>query len=107
MSAVEPVSTSITFLIDNKVLSGASGEAFARIKPEAKRDFLPVRRIAYRLRCSHSYFDMLHDRFSKKKLVRFEVHRQFQVEISVTAVLAEVAGESDGSVVCLVEFDLP
>jgi hypothetical protein len=107
MSSGAPVNVSRTYFIDGKTVSAASGEAFVRVPAGGKGVLAPVRRLAYRLSFPLAHFEMLDRYFTTKTLFRFEIHRQLQLELSVTAVLSELSRKSDDSAECLVEFDLP
>lgn len=107
MTAVEPISNPALFFIDGKVLNGATGALFVRTGSVDRRELVPVERLVYRLVAPRSFYNLLHEHFTKKALFHFEVRFHMHILVSVTAILSELVKSPDGDVAVLVEFDLP
>jgi hypothetical protein len=105
MTALEAKSTSDTFFIDGKNLSGTSGALFGRTAAVPPRTVFPLERLAVRLITQLSHYEELHERFEKKRVFHFEIHRGLQVRLSAPGIISEMV-KRENKTVCLVELDL-
>ena len=108
MTAAEPASTPITYFLNGKNLSGATGVFYGRPAANAGKDkgaLVPFERLAVRLAMPVAHYDELHGYFTRKEVFAFGIHRGLQVRIATVGVISEVE-EKNGVASCLVEFDL-
>ena len=105
MTAMEAKSTSVTYFIDGKNLSGTSGALFGRTAAAPGKTLFPLERLAVRLATQLSHYDGLREHFEKKRVFHFEIHHGLQVRLSAAGIISELLKRENG-VICLVELEL-
>lgn len=108
MEAVNVPVNNDTFFINDKAITGTTGEVFCRPKidplKQAPKGSVPIDRLIYRLVVPKSHYDKLHEIFANKRIFFFEVHRHLNPMLAVAAVISGLDKAADGNIVCIVEF---
>ena len=105
MNAIEAIGTDVTYLLNGRSLSGATGLLYGRVAMDVGESLTPLDRLALRLSVPLPHYKMLHRQFLRRETFPFEIHQGLVVRLSTRAVISELLRKPD-HVACLVEFNL-